>query len=447
MSRLGRRRATGFGRVALGALLAACAALFIYRGPYRAAQGGGSYDLVWMYSASRAWATGGNPYDIASADAAFVSGGGPTTAQRFRPLERAAGASGLIYPPTTFVVMAPVGLLPWRAATLAWGAINVLAFGGAVWALLRIAGLRAGESRAIALCCACLAFGPVHTSIAFGQTAMLPVALVLLAQVAASRRRPALAGALLAAACALKPQLAGLFVVLEAMRGRWRVVAFAAATGAVIAGAGAGALWLRGIDWPAALRANVQAFAESGVGSPTRENWLRFQMVNLQYPLHELIASRAVVAGLSWGVVGALLAALALATRPERAGRAGPVEVAPTPADNLLSLTVVACASLMAVYHRFYDAALLLPALGYVAVAWGRHAWARALPFALLSGVFLLNGTAALHHLSQSGGPLESLAGTALWRIVLMPHQAWAILLLGALAIALRSRPAPSRRP
>lgn len=444
MSRVARRRGAGFGRVALGALLAVCAALFVYRGPYRAAQGGGSYDLVWMYSASRAWATGGNPYDIDSADAAFVSGGGPTTEQRFRPLERAAGASGLIYPPTTFVVMAPVGLLPWKAATLAWGAINVLAFGGAVWALLRIAGLRAGESRAIALCCACLAFGPVHTSIAFGQTAMLPVALVLLAQVAASRGRPALAGALLAVACALKPQLAGLFVVLEALRGRWRVVAFAAAAGAAIAGVGAGALWLRGIDWPSALRANVQAFAQSGVGSPTSENWLRFQMVNLQYPLHELIASRAVVAGLTWGVVGALLGALALATRPERAGRA---EGAAAPADNLLAITVVACASLMAVYHRFYDAALLLPALAYVAVASGRDAWARVLPFALLIGVFLLNGTAALHHLSQAGGPLESLTGTALWRVVLMPHQAWAILLLGALAIALRSRPAPSPRP
>ncbi len=444
MTRPAREGAFGVGRLALVALLAACAALFVYRGLYRAAQGGGSYDLVWMYSASRAWATGGNPYDIASADAAFVSGGGPTSAERFRPLERAAGSSGLIYPPTTFVVMAPVALLPWKAATLAWGAINVLAFAGSVWALLRIAGLRAGESRAMALCCACLAFGPVHTSVAFGQTAMLPVALILLAQVAASRRRDALAGALLAVACALKPQLAGLFVVLEAMRGRWRVVGAAAATGAVIAGVGAGALWLRGIDWPAALRANVRAFAESGVGSPTRENWLRFQMVNLQYPLHELISSRAVVAGLTWGAVGALLGALALATRPERARRA---ERAPSPADNLLALTVVACASLMAVYHRFYDAALLLPALGYVAAAWGRHAWARVLPFALLIGVFLLNGTAALHHLSQTGGPLERVAASVVWRTVLMPHQAWAILLLGALAITLRSRPDPSPRP
>lgn len=429
-------------RFALLGLLLACAALFVWRGPLRAAAGGGSYDLVWMYSASRAWAMGGNPYDLASADSAFVAGDGPTDRARFRPVEREAGASGLIYPPTTFVVMAPVAALPWRIATIAWGAANIAAFGAAAWALLRLAGLRARSARGIALLAACLAFAPVHTALAFGQTAMLPVALVLLAQVAARRERPALAGALLAIACALKPQLAGLFVVLEAMRGRWRVVASAAITGAFILAIGAGTLWARGIDWPAALRANIEVFQQSGVGSPTAVNPLRFQMVNLQYPLHELLASRGAVTAITLGGGALLLLALALSIARDQRG-AGQ---APASANcdwaaidaGLLGLTVVSCISLMVVYHRYYDAALLLPGLALAATTWGRWPLARWALVAIPVGAFMLNGTAALYKVSLPGAPLEQLAKSDVWRIALMPHQAWLIAALGAICVGLR---------
>lgn len=410
------------------AILAAVAGavFFAIRGPLAAMEPapprrGGSYDLMWMYSASRAWLQGGNPYTIEGADDAFVSGGGATEMEKkFRPGAREAGRSGLLYPPTTFVVMAPIGALPWSAAKLAWALVNAASLGGLAWALVRIAGLSWRGWRAWAVLALALVYAPGITATAFGQMPVPATALIALAVVARRAGRPMLAGALLALACALKPQHAGLFVVYEALRGRWRVVLSAAVVGGVIAGVGAGVLWARGFNWVDDLRANVGAFTVSGVGAPTRDNWLRFQMINLHYPLHEFITSVALVKALVFGVCGALMFG-AWRLRPKDAD--GP--------DELLALAVVAAASLMVVYHRSYDAVVLLFPLAWCVGRAGAVAWWRVAIVGLPALVFVVNGAAALYHKALPGQALEPMTHWRVWSLVILPHQAWAVAMVG----------------
>ena len=76
---------------------------------------------------------------------------------------------------------------------------------------------------------AAMAFAPAHTCIAHGQTGIVAVALVALGSASLARRGDRarggpLPGALLGLGAAIKPQVAALFSVYQAGRGRWQAV-------------------------------------------------------------------------------------------------------------------------------------------------------------------------------------------------------------------------------
>src|SRR5678815_3103692 len=152
-------------------------ALFIVRGPVYETSSG--LDFILLYSASRAWVHGENPYDNEVVKRVWTESGGPA--------ERGPGIRqepSLIYPPPTLLMMAPFGALPWSIAEPAWIAANIGFLGVSIWSLARLAGFRLNQKRTWVFAIAALLFMPVHTTFRHGQTPLYVLAFLTLAATA-----------------------------------------------------------------------------------------------------------------------------------------------------------------------------------------------------------------------------------------------------------------------
>ena len=245
------------------------------------------------------------------------------------------------------------------------------------------------------------------------------------------------AGSLGRSGRALKPQLAGLFLGYEGARSRWTSVVAAILTIGVLMGVGVMRMEVSGVSWLPAWRANVREFA-AGHADPHAVGNLAYALINLQSPLSVLMASRAMVNALAWGALAIL--AIAYALVDWRRGREQGERFAIANAPDLVSLSLVACLTLLATYHRYYDAVLAVIPLALVIQLWraGRRVDA-GVTLALLLPL-LVPGPAALAVASERGLIPEGLKTSMLWRAVILPHHAWALLALAAWLIAVRRR-------
>jgi hypothetical protein len=437
-------------------LLLAAVLWYAWRGPVAAWSGFSDFALV--YGQARVWAQGGDPYDHPTLLAAMAAAGVDAPASFDRERWPA------IYPPTMHPLMAPLALLPWVVAKAIWLVLNVAATLLVIALSVRLAGLRG--TAAVLFAAGALAFAPLLSGIAKGQLALVSLVLALDAWSMARQREGAsgrggwLAGVLLGLGMALKPQIAGVVWLALVWRGRWRAALTGAAVAAGVGAVGAGWLWFNDVAWLEGLRANLADNAVGGSGDPTSANPLRFQLINLHYLLAVLLGDdRAVI---DWGVritagllAGAALVLSWLAARRRRGAQGleaqgrGAQGLEARDRDvqdaDLLLLGVLAAVSLLAVYHRAYDAVLLYPAAAWsVREAWIGCRCARG-RLGVLSvwvlAVFLLPGAALPHLLAERGLVPAALADSWFWQAVVLPHQVWALLAaavlwLGALGAA-----------
>jgi len=135
------------------------------------------------------------------------------------------GYYGWPYPPTHLFVAAALATLPYLTSLLLWSAATLPLYAAAVRAII-------GERLGLLLACA---FPGVIWNITANQNGFFTAALIgaFLLQM---ERRPILAGIFLGL-LTYKPQFGILFPVVLAIDGRWRVIASAAATAAVLAAA------------------------------------------------------------------------------------------------------------------------------------------------------------------------------------------------------------------
>jgi hypothetical protein len=129
------------------------------------------------------------------------------------------------YPPVFLLLCLPLALAPYWLALPAW----LLVTGAAYWRVL--GRFLAGRLDSLAI----LAFPAVFLNVAHGQNAFLTAALFG-AGVLAMDKRPVLAG-ICFGALAFKPHLAIIIPFALIAAGRWRIIAAAAATALLLAGA------------------------------------------------------------------------------------------------------------------------------------------------------------------------------------------------------------------
>ena len=417
-------------RVVASVLLIVAVGWFTYRGPVRAVTPGTGTDLELIQSAARAFARGLNPYSIVDVRSVWPSG--PENAPNWR------SNADLLYPPTTWAMLIPLSQFSLYSGRLIWVALNCLSIGVVILALLRLSGLTLGSPHGKLLTATILAFAPIHSALVLGQLSLVTLALIAAGHWARVSSRPVIAGVLFGLATALKPQLGLVFLAYEAFRLRWKSTLSGALALVLIAGASIGWMEYSHVVWGPALAQNVHDFIHIAGGDPTIANPMRYQLINLHYPLHSIIQSRQIVTTLVWASVGGGALAYFLIWMRRRDDR-----------TELLTLSMACPLALLLVYHRVYDAVMLL-----LPVAWAigmlqsanrtetsnrRIAWLAL----VMTSAFLLPTSAILHALEQRGTIPAGFVDTIVYQLVIQPHQVWAMIGLSLMLIfALWKQPA-----
>jgi len=407
--------ALAFGglRGILWILLLVAATEFVVRGPLRFLSWPSEWsDLSQNYTASKLWLQGRSPAD----PAAFVV---VWKQQVHSRLELSDIRTHLAPPLGGLVVMAPIAAFPWKIAKVLWLVVLLISFGATVAALSWTAGLRRGDLSTEAFVAACLALAPFQTGISSGNPTILVIGLCAVAIWAAHVRHDVSAGVLFGMACSLKPQLGAFLVLYYLVRRRWQLFFTSVATTVGLNLVAVLYLWLRGASWIQGYLQNARGFVSANnIDDFSTANPGRFNLINLQVPMFSMTGHSSSANLLAFVVGGCLICAwLYWMLRSQHE-------------SELLSLGTISVISLLPVYHRIYDAALLAVPLCWCITRIVRRPKKIAGIALLLMTPFLIPGTAFLQRLAARGQVSNEVAHSWWWDCVVMPHETWALLLL-----------------
>jgi hypothetical protein len=377
---------------------------FIWRGPVRAFQTTGNFDFLVVHNAVQSYQDGKNPYVQEEVlDAAEAHG------RRWR-LHELLNAR-LLYGPGFLTVFAPMGWLGDGAgSTAVWLALQVLAFGALAAVCANICGL--DRSLWPIFVAFSLFWAPVHTNIALGQPSIFFALLTVMFLLFLKTKRDALAVFALGLVL-IKPSLAAPSAVIAAFHRKWKVLALGCAVGLALCAP----FVLRygplvSID---SYRSAITAVSQpGGDADDSRQNPFRFDLINLRSWLYSWDLS-AVLTELLNGVYLGFICALLYRYR-------GLARDGPAAGIYWTLAVVIVCLSL---YHRFYDASLLLVA---VAAALALHCRQprRAGVMAASLLPFIVPGTAFL------GLVMGDFAARSPWiEALIVRHQVLALIVLG----------------
>jgi hypothetical protein len=434
-SALGRNRAGDIGvsrnsKVLLFLLLLFASADFIVRGPVRIIGRAAYYnDYTSSYIGAKAWIKGLNPYsNVVFWDLWKQSSKTPVEA------EESIG-SRTPYPWTCFLLLAPLSLFNAAIASLLMGLISSALIVVSLWLLSGLPDLAEAPGRRWLFLGLALAMSPVHGGLGQMNISMMAIAFVFLSFWAASTERPGWAGVFCALSVCLKPPIGVFLAVFYLFSRQWKAFVTTTGTTILLAAVAIARLQLAGVPWLSGYLANSKLVLTDPINAITAANPKRFQMVNLQLLWYALAHNERLANELALGITALLLAALVVAVLRQRGN---------VPAS--LQVSAFAAISLLPMYHRFYDASLLVfPLLWSLSIAPEiARAYRRAVLLLLVP--FAVPGAWALEKLQNEGRLPAALTGKWWWVPVALGHEIWAILLLAVLLVAanwlLNGRPA-----
>jgi hypothetical protein len=303
-------------------LFVAAALYFVVRGPWRAINDSGDFFIV--FSAARNWIQGTNPYLPADLAASAQAAGTPVTAAYFV-------TSPSVYLPSALPFFAPFALLPWAVAKALWLAVLLALTLWNIFAFARIA-----KEWALPVAAILLGFAPLHTGMGKGQPSIFVCGLVFLSLFTTDAD---IAGLLLGIAVCIKPQLAAGFLLLALGQRQYRKVIVACGMVAVSL---AIALLFLAPGWFPVLNSNLRDIVGSASGlhggaDPT--SW--FHLINLHILIPEALSHTPVEIMLYTLIVLLTIVAVRRAAEP------------------WMSAALIASATVLIGYHRFYDAQII----------------------------------------------------------------------------------------
>lgn len=415
-------RGSNVGWCVVAAMLLVAAAHLAWRGPLSVRGHWNLCDFASPWASARLWLTGQNPYDNARLWDTWIASRGAF--QTDHDLWLALNA------PAACAALGPLAALPAGAASIAWLVLCAASVVGILRCALSLAGVPGRSLTAWLVISAALASAPVQTILAVGQLSLPVIALCFVAIQLARGGRDVAAGLALGFAVAVKPQLAALLLAYYVLRGQWRLVLPAVLVGVGVTLLAIVPMELRGIPWWSDWSRNLAlATAPGGPNDATVTGPWRSQMIDLRAWLFALLDRREVV-----GAVGTVVSMLMIAAYATLVTRARTHESARR-SDELLPLAALMALTLLPVYHKVYDATVLVLAL----------AWAmRSLRDPRVRGVAVVTLAALsaflipfdlLPLLMQRTRALDGVAQTWLWRAVIYPHHALATLAVSACAL------------
>lgn len=346
---------------------------------------GGAVDFQGAYYATRSLMTHHDPYNPHDIVATNLE------AQRHPPPEGVIrlelALAGIVYQPTVFPLLAP---FVWMGWSMAWRVWMLLLIGGlfASGVLMWRVSARAAPRVAIALVCLMLANAAV--SIGSANPAGVAIALCTFAVWCFLEERYEAVGVVcMALSLLLKPHDSGLvwlYLLLAggvSRRRAWQSLAVTAVVG------GAALVWVTAVApaWPGEWKTNLSAIGAQGkMNNPAaltaEELRVTKTIVDLQSAVAVFWPDPKVYNPVSYAFCGLLLLAGAAATLARRV----------TAEQVWLGLTAIAPLTLLVVYHRPYDARLLLIAIPGCALLAGRGGWIAKTSVALTASAIFLTG-------------------------------------------------------
>jgi len=251
--------------------------------------------------------------------------------------------------------------------------------------------------------------------------------LCVLAIYLATRRRDIgdiLAGILLGIATILKPQLAGALLLFYLFQPRHRIWIVGVGLFALANFIGVARLAMARVHWLATFQATLGSIGgPGGFNDASLANAVRWQLINLQVPLFDLLSTRWQVNLLAWLIVAMLCLLFLLVWK--RAAH---------PAGDALAAAVPLILSLLPVYHRYYDALILVLPLGWAIANLATRRNVHAIAVLICTVPFYVSSAFALDALQRHHYVPGILLHSIIWSLILMPMQTW---LLIAMALVL----------
>lgn len=369
------------------------------------------WDFVSVHAAVRTWMHGGDPYNVEAVTATWKS------ANIFS--DRDVSYFATVYPPTSLVTMVPLAILPAPYAMTVWMGIMLLLIALQFAALADLAKLNWKSPEFMLLVGGALASAAMQFGILSGQLSLPAISLCILAFWCANRNRQILGGALLGLACAIKPQLAGPFVVYYIVLKQFRLVAAAAVVGGIIGVVALGAMHFTEINWMQGWKASIARTQQ--IGEVNDYGWagtFRDEIIDLKMLVVSIGLSKTALSGLI-GLIVLGLCIVYVAVFPFKTARRDDA--------TLLTLAGFSALILLPIYHRVYDATILA-----LALAWAvsnldgprrRHAWMMIIPLLVFLVPFDI-----VKSVASRRPHLYDIAHSWWWQSFIAPHYAWGLL-------------------
>lgn len=399
---------------------------FAARGPIRYLRAAQNWnDFLSPYIQSNAWRQGLNPYS--SRDLVSMW---PTEITRPSFVTRDAADGTLAkkrgiptpYPLTALVVLSPLTVLHWKAAELLWSALSTVLVLALLFLLPTLYKPGPLDARKQLFFGIALLLAPIHTGLATANPAMSAIGLCALALWTAQRGKLRAGGLLLGLAICIKPPIGACLLLYLLVRREWKVVATALVVVSAVMLVGVWRMNIARIPWLSSyIECSRQIFQPGSLADFTGADPVRFSMVDLRILVYALFGSVSLAQMLPL-LCGAVLLAVWLYQ----------IRMIGTTSE-LLTLSALFTLSLLPVYHRFYDATLLVwPLCWTILVA--RQKTVRTVAIILILP-FLAPGGALLQDLGERGYIRASIAGSWWWQAIVLPHENWSLLFLCLLLI------------
>jgi hypothetical protein len=410
-------------RLATWLLILVSALVFAWRGPGRALiSASGGVDYAVSYAQGQAWLTGQNAYDLSVCRSIYLHSGAPA---RLTPLR---GYTDSINSPSSFPLFATTAWLPWRWALDAW---VTLICGMYILGCILLALSVESRSSIVRTCvlCAGLCFSPILAGIHTGQASVLCVALIVIAIAAAPvlLDRRLLAGLTLGIAISLKPQLALPFLLFFIRKRDWRATFAALTVAAVITTVALVPLLSKtNYAWFDSWINNVRVTSTQGnANDASPANPDSWKLLNLETLLLLAPSSRTVAT-----LISVALVAGGVVLWWKRSGHSAQDDVS----IRYVMLLALSALVLLPVYHRNYDAGVLVFGIAAIPLLW-RTQRSHTIILAILLAPFMVPLPAILA--THLGHGLHASDPKALIKLLLLRHEV--LLLVAIVVVALRA--------
>lgn len=375
-----------------------------------------SCDFAPVYLASSSFAKGQNPYNPVLS--IWESGGG--SEQDF-PGKRTFPA---LYPLTTYTIMAPLTFFKWPLAKIILLSLNLIALLGQLIILIKLINLEYYEARAIILIAGTIALTPVHVCIGGGQLSILAIFFGIASYYFAVSKYNFFSGIFLALGLCIKPQVTIPFFIFYCIRRYWTTIGWSVLIGLIVGIIGIIHLGLGNFSWLLSWQENIRnAFALGAVNDPSMLNTRRYNLINLHYLILTFI-NNTIIANAIVYIIGAIEFVTTITL------------IRKSPNNNtfidLVVLNILSIICLLTMYHRPYDASLLVLTIGLIICMSNNENIKYIKYIIILIFPFYIYGIGTMVNLKETG--VITIGNYLVWGL-LLTHKILALLILSFLLI------------